>query len=116
MLSTHRTEAKSSNGGSVPQRQRGRPAPQEEMVNDYEPAQARGGLGTKHWRRLQPGRDNPREVAAARLRLAEEIMGEDATRKLKVRGLVFPRWRAARHPAAPMLKEYATRGCPVQTG
>ena len=43
-------------------------------------------------------------------------MGEDATKKLKVRGLVFPRWRAARHPAAPMLREYATRGCPVQTG
>ena len=30
--------------------------------------------------------------------------------------MVFPRWRATRHPAAPMLKEYATRGCPVQTG
>ena len=73
-------------------------------------------MGLKHWRRLNTERDNPQEVAAARLKLAEEIMGEDATRKLKVRGLVFPRWRAARHPAAPMLKEYATRGCPVQTG
>ena len=37
----------------------------------------------KHWRRLQPGRDNPREVAAARMNLAEMIMGEDATKKLK---------------------------------
>ena len=70
--------------------------------------QGEGGIGAKHWRRLQPGLDNPRDVAAARLTLAEEIMGEDATKKLKVRGLVFPRWRAARHPAAPMLREYAT--------
>ena len=42
-------------------------------------------------------------------------MGKDATRKLKVRGLVFPRWQAAQHPAVPMLREYATRGCPVKT-
>ena len=45
---------------------------------------------TKHWRRLQPGRDNLQEVASAQLKLAKEIMGKEATEKLKVRGLVFP--------------------------
>merc|ERR1712153_132892 len=39
--------------------------------------QASGGIGARHWRRLQPGLDNPQGVAAARLKLAEEIMGED---------------------------------------
>ena len=45
-------------------------------------ATASKGHGVKHWRRLQPGRDNPWEIAAARLKLAEEIMGKDAIRKL----------------------------------
>ena len=42
-------------------------------------------------------------------------MGEEATNKLELRGLVFPRWQSARHPTSPMLRKYATRGCPVQT-
>ena len=65
-------------------------------------------IDRKHWWRLQPGRDNPQEVAAVQIKLAVEIMGEDATRKLRVRGLVFPQWRAARHPASPMLRDDAT--------
>ena len=36
---------------------------------------------------IEPRRDNPQEVAAARIKLDGEIMGEEATRKLKVRGL-----------------------------
>ena len=74
------------------------------------------GHGTKHWRRVVPERDNPREVAAARMKLAEEIMGNKVSKKLELRGLVFPRWPAARHLSTSMLREYATRGCPVQTG
>ena len=46
----------------------------------------------KHWRRLYPGRDNLREVDAARMKLEEEITREEVTRKSKVRGLMFPRW------------------------
>ena len=56
------------------------------------------------------------KVAAARARLAEEIMGEAATRPMKIRGLVTPRWRAMQHPAAPLLLEYARVGCPVDVG
>ena len=65
------------------------------------------GHGAEHWRRMAPERNNPQEVAAARLKLAEEIMGKEATKKLELRGLVFPRWQAAWHPAATMLREPA---------
>ena len=70
----------------------------------------------RHWIRLAGDRANPDEVAEARQRLAEEIMGQAATRPVQIRGLVVPRWRAARHPAAPMLRQCAQRGCPVLVG
>ena len=59
---------------------------------------------------------NTAEVAEARKRLAEEIMGDAANVPAEIRGLVFPRWRAQNHPAAPLLRDYAKRGCPVSVG
>ena len=70
----------------------------------------------RHWTEIAVGQQNPTEVARARRRLAEEIMGKEGTKRLQVRGLVFPRWRAAEHPAAALLKQYATNGCPVDVG
>ena len=43
-------------------------------------------------------------------------MGQAATVPVKIRGLVFPRWRAVTHPAAPLLRTYARKGCPVDVG
>lgn len=43
-------------------------------------------------------------------------MGPAATQPVQLRGLVVPRWRARQHPAAPLLLEYARRGCPVDVG
>ena len=67
----------------------------------------------RHWTTMPP---KPDEVAAARKRLATEIMGEAATKPVKIRGLVCPRWRAEEHPAAHLLREYAETGCPVDVG
>ena len=67
----------------------------------------------RHWTTMPPKHD---EVAAARKRLATEIMGEAATKPVKIRGLVCPRWRAEEHPAAHLLREYAETGCPVDVG
>ena len=61
-----------------------------------------------HWRRITPGRDNTQEVVSARLKLTEEVMGKEASKKLEVKGLMFPQWQAAQYPAAPVLNEYAT--------
>eukprot|EP00978_Attheya_sp_CCMP212_P045301 scaffold341238_cov60-Attheya_sp.AAC.1 len=36
--------------------------------------------------------------------------------KSKMRGLMWPTGPACRHPAFPLLQEYATRGCPVDCG
>ena len=52
------------------------------------------------------------DVAKHRRRLAEETMG--ANKPKSFRGLMMPRWRAA--ASAPMLLEYAQRGCPVDVG
>ena len=70
----------------------------------------------RHWTRLQSTPTNPTEVAEARTRLAHEIMGEAATRPVDIRGLVVPRWRANDHPAAALLRQYASQGCPVDVG
>jgi len=48
--------------------------------------------------------------------MAEEIMSEEATKPIQIRGLVAPRGRACDHPAAPLLVEYSKIGCPVSTG
>ena len=60
--------------------------------------------------------ENSAEVANARQRLAEEIMGAAATNPVSIRGLVVPRWRANLHPAAGLLREYVQQGCPVSVG
>ena len=70
----------------------------------------------RHWTRLGGKPTSDDDIVAARRRLAEEIMGEAATQPMKIRGLMAPRWRANAHPAAPMLREYARRGCPVDVG
>ena len=72
----------------------------------------------QHWPRMDTTKGNTKEVAAARARayLAEEIMGEAATQPVSIQGLVFPRWWANMHPAAPLLVEYARKGCAVSVG
>ena len=52
----------------------------------------------------------------AQLRLLEELTGPDGVIDGKLRGLVFPIWRARRHPAANLLLQYARVGCPVSVG
>ena len=69
----------------------------------------------RHWQQRESGAPDP-EVAAARRRLAEEIIGPAATQPMRIRGLVVPRWRAREHPAAAMLLRYAQQGCPVDVG
>ena len=99
------TEPKGTRGLAAKGRKK--PHPKDtEKVNDAPP---------RHWTRLQSESD-PEEVAEARRRLAEEIMGEAATQPMTIRGLVCPRWRAKIHPAAPLLREYARQGCPVSVG
>ena len=56
------------------------------------------------------------EVVAKRQALAEELMGDEAKKPLKIRGLMCPRMRALDHHVAPLLKEYASQGCPVDAG
>ena len=56
------------------------------------------------------------EEVAKRKALAMELMGEEANKPVKIRGLMAPRMRALDHPAAPLLKEYASQGCPVDVG
>ncbi len=48
--------------------------------------------------------------------LKDEIASPRANQPVEMRGLVYPRHRACNHPAAPILKEYASRGCPVEVG
>ena len=52
----------------------------------------------------------------SRRKLAEEMMGDAATKPVKIRGLVAPQWRANMHPAAPLLRQYSTTGFPVDVG
>ena len=70
----------------------------------------------RHWTRMPVKASNPADVADARRRLAIEIMGPAATQPVKIRGLVCPRWRTNQHPSAPLLRQYASTGCPVDVG
>ena len=56
------------------------------------------------------------EEVTKRKALAKELMGDEANKPVKIRGLMVPRMRALDHPAAPLLKEYASQGCPVDVG
>ena len=56
------------------------------------------------------------ELAYDRQDLLEELTGPDGAIDGKLRGLVFPRWRARRHPVANLLLQYARSGCPVSVG
>ena len=75
-----------------------------------------GDHAPSHWTRINAAGERDDNVVNARRRLAEEIMGEAATKPMSIRGLVAPRWRAQQHPAAALLREYARRGCPVDVG
>ena len=55
-------------------------------------------------------------LADDRRRLLEELTGIDGVIDGKLRGLVFPRWRVRRHPAAKLLLQYSWVGCPVSVG
>ena len=93
------------------------PAPRHgfvEQPENSEPVKPR--RAPRHWREMPLQNADKEKLSADRRRLAEEIMGEAATRPQRIRGLVFPRWRAEAHPAAPLLRQYASRGCPVDVG
>ena len=53
---------------------------------------------------------------AKRKALSRELMGEEANTPMRIRGLMCQRMRALDHPAAPLLKEYASQGCPSDVG
>ena len=63
----------------------------------------------QHWTRIEPA-TNPEEVATARVKLATEIMSAAATQPININGLAAPWWRARQHPAAALLREYASTG------
>ena len=70
----------------------------------------------RHWTQRNTCLANPHSTAAARTRLADKLTGSNANIRVNIRGLVCPRGRANQHPAAPMLREYAAKGCPVSVG
>ena len=70
----------------------------------------------RHWLEVPANNKKAQEDVAKRRALAKELMGEDAQKPVKIRGLMCPRLRALQHPAAPLLKEYASQGCPVDVG
>jgi hypothetical protein len=70
----------------------------------------------RHWMKLQPSKASECEKEIAKVRLAEELDGEEAKKPITIKGLMSPRMRAQEHPAAPLLKEYASQGCPVDVG
>ena len=70
----------------------------------------------RHWLQVPLNNLNNNEELRKRKVLAEELMGEEASRPVKIRGLMVPRMRALDHPAAPLLKQYASQGCPVDVG
>ena len=55
-------------------------------------------------------------LAYERRRLLEELIRPDGVIDGKLLGLVFPRLRARRHPAANLLLQYARVGCLVSVG
>jgi hypothetical protein len=70
----------------------------------------------RHWLEVPANSLKYKEEVEKRRALAEELMGEAAQRPVKIRGLMCPRLRALEHPAASLLKEYASQGCPVDVG
>ena len=48
--------------------------------------------------------------------MAKELMGEETSKLIRIRGLVVPQMRALDHPAVPLLEEYAGQGFPVDVG
>ena len=55
-------------------------------------------------------------MADDRRQLLKELTGTDGVIDGKLRGIVFPRWRAKQHPVANLLLQYARVGCPVSVG
>ncbi len=52
----------------------------------------------------------------AKRRLKDRIASPQANQPVEMRGLVYPRHRACNHPVNPLLREYASKGCPVEVG
>ena len=67
----------------------------------------------RHWLEVTVNNLNSDNEVAKRKSLAEELTGKEAHTPVRIRGLMCPRLRALEHPAAPLLKEYASQGCPV---
>ena len=70
----------------------------------------------RHWLQVPVNNLDDDEEVTKRKALAEELMGNEARRPVRIRGLMVPRMRALDHPTAPLLKQYASQGCPVDVG
>merc|ERR1711966_233559 len=70
----------------------------------------------RHWLKVPANNPMCEEEVSKRRALATKLMGEAAHKPVKIRGLMCPRLRALEHPAASLLKEYASQGCPVDVG
>jgi len=70
----------------------------------------------RHWLQVPVNNLDDDEEVTKRKALAEEMLGNEARRPVRIRGLMVPRMRALDHPAAPLLKQYASQGCPADVG
>ena len=64
----------------------------------------------QHWSDYTTELIGQAETVEARRKLAEEIIGDAATKPVDIKRLVVPRWRSKMHPAAPLLTQYSTTG------
>ena len=63
----------------------------------------------QHWW----GNKSAKALVDDQRRLLEELTGPDGIIDGKLRGLVFQRWRARKHPVANLLLQYEQVDCPV---
>ncbi len=105
--------AKSKELGPSPMDERAKPWP--DTLTHREPKRAQQRVeDPRHWLEVTANNLRDSEVVAKRKALEKELVGEEAAKPVKIRGLMCPRMRALEHPAAPLLKEYAIQGCPVK--
>ena len=78
--------------------------------------QQQQAISPRHWLEVPVNNLAESEVVAKRKALAKELMKEEASKPIQIRGRMVPQMRALDHLAAPLLKEYASQGCPVDVG
>ena len=81
------------------------------LVADVQPTPKRDSV-LRHWWKNR----SATALSDDQRRLLKELTGTDGFINVKLRGLVFPRWRSRRHPAANLLLQYTRVGCPGLVG